>query len=83
MACYAWEIQTAKELTLRRKLLLIFRGHVFILPRPRELREDLVFQSLLTICPGLEERITNSSEDEIDMISDLVRSVGHYFGKRY
>jgi hypothetical protein len=36
------------------------------------MREDSVFLDLLKICPGLEERLTNSSEEEIELIADLV-----------
>jgi hypothetical protein len=41
----------------------------------RELREQLVFKALLKMCPGLEERLLKSSEEELDFISDLVREL--------
>jgi hypothetical protein len=43
-----------------------------MLLEPRELREDIVFQELLKICPGLEKRLTDSSEEEIELVTDLV-----------
>ena len=36
------------------------------------MREESVFLELLSICPGLEERLTNSTEEEIGFIADLV-----------
>jgi hypothetical protein len=38
-----------------------------------EALEHLVFEDLLKHCPGLEDRLTNSSEDEVELIADLVR----------
>jgi hypothetical protein len=38
----------------------------------RERREHAVYRLLLSMVPGLEERLMNSSEAEIRMISDLV-----------
>ena len=32
-----------------------------------------MFEDLLKHCPGLEDRLTNSSEDEVELIADLVR----------
>jgi hypothetical protein len=32
-----------------------------------------VFHELLKMCPGLEDRLTSSSEEEIGLIADLVR----------
>ena len=39
----------------------------------RERREHRVFRSLLSAVPGLEDRLVNSSEEEVRMIADLVR----------
>jgi hypothetical protein len=39
----------------------------------RERREHRVFTKLLQMIPGLEERIMNSSEEEVGFIADLVR----------
>lgn len=41
-------------------------------PLSRERREHRVFHSLLNTIPGLEERLMNSSPEEIRMIGDLV-----------
>ena len=38
----------------------------------REIREELVFKELLKLCPDLEERIMNNSEEEVGIIADLV-----------
>jgi hypothetical protein len=43
-----------------------------MLPQPREIREDHVFKELLKICPGLQDRLTNGSEEEIELVADLV-----------
>jgi hypothetical protein len=39
----------------------------------RERREHRVFTKLLQMIPGLEERIMNSSGEEVGFIADLVR----------
>jgi hypothetical protein len=38
----------------------------------REQWEHAVYRSLLSMIPGIEDRLMNSSEAEIRMISDLV-----------
>ena len=38
----------------------------------RERREHRVFQELLKSVPGLEERLLQGSEEEVDIIADLV-----------
>lgn len=40
----------------------------------RERREHRVFDKLLKTVPNLEERLMNSSEEEITMIGDLART---------
>jgi hypothetical protein len=39
---------------------------------PREKREHDVFKSLLRLIPGLEQRLMEASEEEIEMIAELV-----------
>jgi hypothetical protein len=39
---------------------------------PRERREHRVFTKLLQMIPGMEERIMNSSEEEVTFIADMV-----------
>jgi hypothetical protein len=39
-----------------------------------ERRERFLFTELLRMCPGLEERILGTSEDEIELIANLVSS---------
>jgi hypothetical protein len=46
---------------------------MFLLPA-REIRERLLFMELMKLCPGLEERILASSEEEVELIADLVSS---------
>lgn len=41
-------------------------------PTIREHREDSIFQDLLKMCHGLEERLLASSPEEIELIADLV-----------
>lgn len=38
-----------------------------------ELREHRVYQDLLKTIPGLEERIVNGSDDEVGIVSELIR----------
>lgn len=47
----------------------------------RERREHRVFSSLLTCIPGLEDRLMNSSPEEIRMIGDLVRHPCHLLAR--
>lgn len=47
----------------------------WILLLDRERREHKVFQALLNMIPGLEERIMTGSSEEIRMIGDLVREL--------
>jgi len=50
--------------------------HVLFCFRSRERREDKVFQELLKMGLGLRERLLQaSSNDEIELIADLVRHV--------
>lgn len=41
-------------------------------PRPRERREHRVFQRLLQMIPGLEDRLMGSSADDVVHITNLV-----------
>jgi len=36
------------------------------------MREDVVFKDLIKMCPGLAERLKKSSDEEVEVISDLV-----------
>lgn len=46
----------------------------------RERREHRVFEDLLRVCPDLEKRLLESSEEEIELLSGLVsRSMYFYF----
>jgi hypothetical protein len=38
----------------------------------RECREHHVFMELLKLCPDLEERLVNASEEESELLTDLV-----------
>jgi hypothetical protein len=38
----------------------------------REVREFAVFKALLKQCPGLQERLLNSHDEEIELVADLV-----------
>ncbi len=38
----------------------------------REIRERLVFMDLLKICPGLETRLTEGSEEDVEYTASLV-----------
>ena len=38
----------------------------------RERREHRVFQELLRLVPGLEERLLHGSEEEVDIVAELV-----------
>jgi hypothetical protein len=49
----------------------IQRSHWLI----RELRERRVFKQLLVMIPGLEERLMDSSAEDIVHIGELVRSI--------
>jgi hypothetical protein len=40
----------------------------------REIREHLIFMELLKLCPDLEERLLNSSEEEVEILAELVSS---------
>jgi hypothetical protein len=44
----------------------------------RERREHIVFRSLLQMVPGLEERLTESSEDDIIHIAELVSYLTYF-----
>jgi hypothetical protein len=48
--------------------------HLLIADLPRERREHRVFTKLLQMIPGMEERIMNSSEEEVTFVADLVRA---------
>jgi hypothetical protein len=41
----------------------------------RELTEHAIFQALLRMIPGLEGRILASSDEEIGIMADLVRTI--------
>ena len=43
------------------------------------MREESVFSDLLKICPGLEDRLVKSSEGEVELIADLVRTTPFRF----
>ena len=45
----------------------------------RERREHRVFQELLKSVPGLEERLMEGSEEEVDIVAELVSfgTIGH------
>jgi len=37
-----------------------------------EALEHFVFEDLLMYCPGLEDKLAKSSEEEVELIADLV-----------
>jgi hypothetical protein len=41
-------------------------------PASRERREDKIFHELLKLCHGLDERLSNSSAEEVELMADLV-----------
>ena len=50
----------------------------------RERREHSIFEALLKICPGFQERLFNASPEEVLIIADLVsRFQPYYLGVTY
>ncbi|RDB29854.1 hypothetical protein Hypma_014050, partial [Hypsizygus marmoreus] len=43
------------------------------LPTSKERHEEKVFQALLKLCRGLEDRLLGSSEEEVELIADLIQ----------
>jgi hypothetical protein len=43
-----------------------------------ERREEKIFSDMLNICPGLLDRLLAASEEEVEFIADLVRTVAKH-----
>lgn len=47
-----------------------------VLTASREQREHAIFHSLLSLSPGLDDRILKASADELHYVADMVRVSG-------
>lgn len=77
MASYGWENWPIRQKkTLLPSMLLSCSVAVFNqVYTPRERREHCVFRELLKSVAGLEERLMQDGDDEIDIIAELASTV--------
>lgn len=58
--------------TLSARWALSHISQIWLIRLTRERREHFVFQELLKICPGLQERLVDSSEEEVKILAGLI-----------
>ena len=73
MGYCVWETQIAnKQRRWRESLPAELHGLLLIKLLASEALEHFVFEDLLMHCPGLEDKLAKSSEEEVELIADLV-----------